>query len=105
MTVRSPQFKWIGDLEELGPPGDPSILLVGQASIGASPCTVKAVRVRANQRIPDYRDNVGSDDYAPLALEALLQELEILADTIQMEQVTLDTGTYVICVIPSEHRK
>jgi hypothetical protein len=104
MTVRCPPIIWPTELEEAGPPEDPTILLAGSADIAGRVHHVMAIRVKPHLRLqPDVRDDVPSQAYEEALLYSRLDELSCLADTRTLTSIQLDAGTYVIWVMPPGH--
>jgi hypothetical protein len=101
MSIRSPALQWPSQLEARGPLEDTTILLTGVASIAGVPHVVNAVRVRPGRRAPDFRDDIGRDKYADLALDALLTHIEGLTNSISVRRVELESGIYILWMLPA----
>jgi|SRR5690242_3880950 hypothetical protein len=99
--VQCPQIVWPREFAESGPEDDPTILLRGDARLAARPFSVVAIRVVPNRRfMPDYKDEVDDDAYGELRLDFLLEELGALLDVDTLPVVELDSGPYVVAVLP-----
>lgn len=104
MTVRCPPIVWPTELDEAGPPEDPSILLVGSAEIAGMAHQVMAIRVKPDLRLqPDIRDDVPKAVYEDAHLHVRLEELSYLADAMTLMSIRLDSGAYVVWMMPPGH--
>ena len=102
MPIRFPQSRWPAELMEEGPDEDPSILLSGTAEIGDAPHRVVAVRVRKADLQVDFRVDLDEEEaYADYPLEAMLDELDFFDDFDRSVVVPLESGNYVIWMVPS----
>ncbi len=101
MPVRLPEPKWPSELQEQGPPEDPSILLTGPATIGKAPHRVVAVRMNPRTLAIDYRSDLEEDIYADCQVDAMLEELTFLEDIAQSVLVPMAGSSYVIWMMPS----
>jgi len=109
VTVPCPTVEWPSFLEECGPAEDPSILLRGTARIGGTRVAVVAIRIKPElRRAPDYRQDVPSAAYETGALDTMLEEFEYLTDELTVVAggagrsiVRLQTGPYVMGVLPA----
>lgn len=113
MAVRCPSWQWPDELEEHGPVGDPSILLIGVARIGEVPMQIIAIRIDATLRwSPDYRRDVAEDTYRDSEfdrmLETTLEDVQSVATDLgelmgngRLPVVELPTGAYRVWVMPN----
>jgi hypothetical protein len=100
MTVTCPAPQWPAGLLEEGPPGDPTILLRGEATIGGARFTVTAVRVDPIRFGPDFRSDQPMSVYAAYGLSELLDNLSELIDVAEASTVRLSTGSYRLWMLP-----
>jgi hypothetical protein len=100
MTVACPSPEWPSGLLEQGPPQDPSILLRGEATIGSARFVVTAVRVNPIRYGPDFRPDQSTSIYANCNLSALLDSLSDLIEVSEASTLRLETGNYVIWMLP-----
>lgn len=113
MAVRCPAWQWPEELEERGPPEDPSILLTGEARLGEVPMRVVAIRIDSTLRwSPDYRSDVAEDAYREnefdQMLETMLEDIQSVATDLgelmgdgRLAVVELSTGPYRVWVMPN----
>lgn len=113
MAVRCPAWQWPEELEERGPPEDPSILLTGTARIGTVPMLIIAVRINETLRwSPDFRPGVAEESYDAVrlheVLETMLEDVQSVATDLgelmgegRLGVVQLATGPYRIWVMPA----
>jgi hypothetical protein len=104
MTVACPVPEWPRDLMNAGPSEDRSILLRGEATIGAARFVVTAVRVDPIQFGPDFRPDVHVDVYREYHLPTLLDVLSELMDIDNAATLQLETGSYLIWMLPAGAR-
>lgn len=103
MPIHFPQSRWPSELIEEGPDADPAILLSGTAEIGDAMHRVMAVRVRKASLQVDFRADLDEDDaYSDYPLEAMLEELDFFDDFERSTVVTLESGDYVVWVVPTK---
>ena len=100
MTVRAPAIQWPTSFDALGPADDPSILLVGEATLQGVEFVVTAIRMRDGMRMPDYREGVPLDVYEA-ALDSMREEIETLASTMEPALVPIEGGQYLLWMVPS----
>jgi hypothetical protein len=100
MTVPCPVPEWPGSLEEAGPAEDRSILLQGRISIGLTKFSVTAIRVDPIRFGPDFRADRNLSVYAGSELSALLGAVAELVGEGEPSTVQLETGRYVLWVLP-----
>lgn len=100
MTVPCPVPEWPGSLEEAGPPEDRSILLQGRASIGRTGFSVTAVRVDPIRFGPDFRADRNLSIYAGYELSDLLGVVVELVGETELSTIQLETGRYVLWMLP-----
>ena len=113
MGVRCPAWQWPEDLEERGPPADPSILLTGMARIGEVPMLIIAIRIDETLRwSPDFLPNVADASYGAgnlrEMLETTLEDVQSVATGLgdlvgegRLSVVELATGRYRMWVLPA----
>jgi hypothetical protein len=100
MPIRLPDPLWPPELQEDGPPEDPSILLGGAAEIGGAPHRFLAVRLNPDTMSVDYRADLDEDIYADYPLEDMLDELTFMDEIDQSVLVAMNGGRYVIWMMP-----
>ncbi len=104
MPVRLPELNWPLELLEKGPEEDPSILLSGAAEIGTVPHRILALRVNPSHAQVDFRADLDEAVYADYQLEVMLDELNVFDNVDRSAVVPLESGDYVIWMVPSaEH--
>jgi hypothetical protein len=101
MPVHLPEPHWPAELLERGPDEDPSILLSGVAEIGTVPHRILAVRVNPSHAQVDYRADLDEAVYADYQLEVMLDELNVFDNVDRSVMVPLESGNYVIWMVPS----
>lgn len=92
-------MNWPTELREVGPTGDPTIMLRGKAKIGSTTYTVTAIRVNEYLIAPDYRENIDGKTYEAVINDAL-NALEFLTDTIDPALLPLEGGQYLLWMMP-----
>jgi hypothetical protein len=100
MAVAFPQPSWPDTLTERGPEEDRSILLDGRVGIGPTLHRLLAVRVDRDTLSVDFRADVDEDCYADYDLDVMLDELEFFDDIDAAGLLVLDTGNYVVWMVP-----
>jgi hypothetical protein len=100
MTVPCPVPEWPESLEEAGPAEDRSILLRGAVSIGRIRFSVTAVRVDPIRFGPDFRGDRNLSIYAGFDLSELLGVVAELIGEAVPSTVQLETGRYVLWMLP-----
>jgi len=103
MPISLPQPLWPSELQEEGPPEDPSILLSGAAEIGKSPHRVMAARINPKTLSIDYRAELGEDVYADYQLEDRLDDLTFLDGIDESVLVPMGGGHYIVWMVPFGH--
>ena len=101
---------WPRSLEEHGPAEDPSIILRARARLGSATLEVLAIRIDPElRRTPDFRKDLPIGLYHARAMETMLDELEYLSDALadvaestSQSVIELETGTYLLCVLPTQ---
>jgi len=101
MTVACPPLEWPANLLEAGPDEDRSILLRGMARIGDARCTVLAIRVDPISLRPDLRTAVAGRSYAGQQIKEMFDGLSSYTELTDNAVVRLQTGAYVMLVIPA----
>ena len=101
MNMQLPNISWPTQLREAGPPTDPSILLVGQATIGGTEFVVTAIRINQYQTGPDYSEAVRRRLYERSIANAA-DIAEFLMDTADFTLLPLENGSYLLWMVPTE---
>jgi hypothetical protein len=101
MSAQLPLINWPKELREAGPVGDPSILLTGEAKIGARTYVVSAIRVNDYRSGADYRDVVSPWRYEKKIGNAV-NIMEFLMDTYHLPLLTLEGGPYLLWMTPAD---
>jgi hypothetical protein len=101
MTVALPPPEWPRDLLSDGPPEDRSILLHGEAMIGRTRFVVTAVRVDPIQFGPDFRQDVHFSVYRDYHLSTLIDMMSELVDFDDPSTIRLETGDYLLWMVPA----
>ena len=104
MSIPVPSALWPARFEERGPKGDPTILLVGDAKVGAAVFKVSALRVQRDGWGPDYRQDVAADEYDAL-LESMMEDVENLVEFGQPALIAMGGGHYLLWMVPSSKAK
>jgi hypothetical protein len=102
MTVAFPLPEWPHDLLNEGPPEDRSILLRGEATIGATRFVVTALRVDPIRLGPDYRPDVAVGAYRDYHLSTIIDIVSELVGIDDASTVQLEGGQYLLWMLPSE---
>jgi hypothetical protein len=84
-------------------------MLRARARLGSATLDVLATRIDPElRRMPDYRQDLPIELYQASPMETMLDELEYLTESLgQMAESTsqsvieLETGTYLLCVLPA----
>jgi len=100
MPVSLPEPRWPAELEEEGPPDDPTILLSGAAEIGQATHRILAMRINPGTLAIDYRQDVDEDVYEDYQLEEMLDELTFMDDIDKSVLVQMGGGHYVVWMMP-----
>jgi hypothetical protein len=74
-------------------------MLRGKAKIGSTIYTITAIRVNESLTAPDYRENIDDKTYGAVIDEAL-EALEFLTDTIDPALLPLESGQYLLWMMP-----
>ena len=101
MPIRFPEPRWPVELLEEGPEEDPSILLGGVAEIGNARHRILAIRVSWRPISVDFRADLKKYIYADHDLELMLDELKSFCSLDPSVSVPLESGNYIICMVPS----
>src|SRR5579863_7128105 len=104
MPVAFPLPEWPSELLSDGPPEDRSILLRGEARIGTALFVVTAVRMSPIQFGPDFRQDLNFNVYRDYPLSTLIDIMSELVDISNSSTVRLETGSYLMWMLPSENR-
>jgi hypothetical protein len=107
MTIPCPQLEYPGQLDERGPPEDPTILLTGNVRLGGAALRLVAIRIDMMLRwTPDYRRDVREAGYTAggldTALEGVLEELGVLAE--QLGEILGEEADAVMMVAGHHYR-
>jgi hypothetical protein len=102
MTVPLPTHEWPSELLEIGPEQDRSIMLRAPVVIGSARFMLTAVRVDPIRLGPDYRSDIPHHVYDDYELGPMLELVLELLDLTEPSILQLETGRYVIWMIPSE---
>lgn len=107
MTIACPVLEWPTELEERGPPEDPTILLTGRVRLGGAELRLVAIRVDPALRwTPDYRRDVPDGNYTAdglgEALEGVLEELGCVVE--QLAEVLGEEAQAVVMVAGQRYR-
>ena len=100
MPITAPPISWPAELSERGPAEDAAILLTGAADIAGVEFQVMALRVRPNERGPDYRDQVPMAAYEE-SIEAMLGDIEDLTNSITPQSICMGGARYLLWMVPS----
>jgi hypothetical protein len=101
MNAQLPIINWPTEFRQAGPASDPSILLVGQATIGATEFVVTAIRINQYQTGPDYSEAVGRRVYERSIANAV-DIADFLMDTADFTLLQLEQGSYLLWMVPVE---
>ena len=96
-----PAIGWPTELREAGPAADPSILLVGDAKIGATDYLVTAVRINQYLTGPDYHPEVNERQYEKKLGQAI-DALDFLMEVADPALLPLEGGMYLLWMVPAD---
>jgi hypothetical protein len=99
--MRTPEIEWPTSLAEMGPDGDPSILLAGKVIIAGTDYVITAIRMRQDLADPDYRDDIEQDAYEAV-LGEMLDDMDFLVSARGTRLLPLDGGHYLLWMIPAD---
>jgi hypothetical protein len=97
--VRAPAIEWPSTFQEVGPAGDPSILLLGDVRIAGTNYVITAIRMGEGLTEPDFRDDIDRDEYEAV-LDDFLDDAELLTDSRDSALLALENGKYLLWMIP-----
>jgi hypothetical protein len=100
MAIFFPEPRWPSELLEEGPEEDRSVLLRGAAEIAGARHRILAVRVGRSTLEVDVRDDLDESIYDDYRLQDMLDELGFFENVDQSVLVHLETGHYVIWMVP-----
>jgi len=101
MNAQLPNITWPTQLREAGPTTDPSIVLVGEATIAGTEFVVTAIRINQYQTGPDYNEAVRMRLYERTIANAV-DIADFLMDIADFTLVPLECGTYLLWMVPAE---
>ena len=101
MTVPLPIHEWPSELLEIGPEQDRSIMLRAPVVIGSAKYMLTAVRIDPVRFGPDYRSEVQQHVYDDYELAQMLELVLELLDLSEPSVLQLETGRYIMWMIPS----
>jgi hypothetical protein len=116
MSIRSPVFQWPAILDERGPSDDPSALLTGTARFAGRDMQVVGIRVDLSRYCTsDYRagiiESCYQSDGLKTVLGTILEELDYIASELsdllgkeELSIVELESGPYLIWMMPATFR-
>jgi hypothetical protein len=101
MTIPCPTPQWPSGLLEVGPEQDPSILLRSVADIAGAAYEVLAIRIDPISMSADVRGAIKVSAYGGLDITRLLDELTAFTNISDRSLVRLQTGAYVMMLLPA----
>ncbi len=101
MGVLLPNIILPTQLRQAGPAADPSILLVGQATIGSTEFIVTAIRINQYQTAPDHKEGIRRHIYER-SIASAVDIADFLMDTADFTLLPLEHGSYLLWMVPME---